>query len=391
MNDPYLGGTHLMDVKLVMPFFYEGRLVAWLANTGHWADIGGSVPGGFSGEAEEIFQEGIRIPPIKLVARGELRSDVESLLLANIRVPAERQGDIRAQINALLVGDRQLRKIIEKYGHETFSAFTRELRLRAASHAQSLISTIPDGVYHSTEILDNDGITDQPIKIQLKLVVEDQSILFDFSGSSPPVRGVMNSVYSSTATACFIAIAHVFPTLQVNAGSFDPFRFNIPEETFLNAQFPRAVAGCAAETSQRIIDAVFQALAKAIPERVFAPSFSTVGNLTLGGHDPEGGPYVLYLIAGGGSGACERSDGLTHAPTTIGTARSQPIEILEKKYPIRFTQFAIKEDSAGKGRRRGGFGVIYEFELLRGEAVASCIGDRGIFPPLGLLGGAQGS
>lgn len=391
MNDPYLGGTHLMDMKFVAPFYYQGELVAWVANTGHWTDVGGGTPGGFSGTAEEIFQEGLRLPPVKLFANGQIVRDVETIMMANMRVPEERQGDIRAHLNALIVGQRRLAAVIDKYGLDTVRAFWAELKARSEQQMRSVLAEIPQGVYAFTDYLDNDGVTDEPVKLHVDITVGQGDIHFDFSKSAPPLRGPMNSVLSSTMSACYIALMHLFPELPVNAGCFAPVRFTIPETTFLNAKYPKPVSGCAAETSQRVVDLVFGALAEAIPERVSAGAFATIVNFTLGGEDPETGRYVLYLMAGGGYGGNKEFDGLSHMPATIGTSRAQPVELLEHRYPVRFRCSAMRPDSAGPGRRRGGFGAVYEFELLRGSAVASCVGDRGKFPPFGILGGKPGA
>lgn len=387
-NDPYLGGTHLMDVKMVMPFFYRGQLLAYLANSGHWPDIGGRTPGGFSPKATDIYQEGLRLPPVRLFKEGRLDGEILDIILRNTRVPRERKGDVRAQATALQVGAKRLAELLDRSGKETVMAAIQELAARTEAEVRSYIREIGDGTYRFEDVLDSDGIDLRKLSIRLDLTVRDSDVYFDFSRSDPPCRGPLNSVLATTVSACCIAMKHVFPDLPLNYGFFRPFHFTVPTTTFLHAQEPRPVAGCAAEVSQRIIDVVFGALGQAMPERVPAAAFSTVSNLAIGGIDPLRGPYVFYSFIGGGYGGSALSDGLTNGCATISLARTQSLEVLEQHYPIRVHQYSVRPDSAGAGRCRGGFGVTLDFELLRGEAVvASLLGDRGSSPPFGAAGG----
>src|SRR5215469_6796831 len=260
VNDPYLGGTHLMDVKMVRPFYYRDRLWCYLSNTGHWPDTGGMVPGGFSATATEIVQEGLRLPPVKLVRRGELCQDIIDIVLNNIRVPDERIGDIRAQLGALSVGERRLAQLLDRYGVETVDAAIAELKAGSDIH-------------------------------------------FDLSRSSPPCRGPMNSVWATTQSSVYVAMKHIFPDVPINAGCFAPIHIAPPDGTFLYARYPRPVAGCAAEVAQRIMEALFGAMGKAIPERLFGAPAGTSGNFGLGGYDPEENRhYIMYLFSGTAAG-----------------------------------------------------------------------------------------
>ena len=391
VNDPYLGGTHLMDVKMVKPFYYKGELTAYLANSGHWADIGGRVPGGFSPQATEIYQEGLRIPPVRLFSQGKLNREVLDLILHNVRVPEERHGDIIAHVTALNVGAERLTKLLDRYGIERVFAAIDEMNDRSERLMRAYISDIPDGRYRFVDHMDSDGVEDKPLKIHLDMKVKGSNVHLDFSGSSPPCRGPLNSVLSTTVAGCFIAFKRVFPEVPINAGCFRPFTYNIPPTTFLHAQPPRPVSGCAAEVCQRIIDVVFGALAQAIPEQCYAAPMGTVTNLAVGGDDPERGYYVFYSFIGGGYGGNYATDGLINGNPTLALARTQALEIFESRYPILFTRYSIREGSAGVGQRRGGLGVIFEFKLLRGEASASLLGDRGRFPPFGILEGGPGA
>ena len=239
VNDPYLGGTHLMDVRFALPFYYRGALFCWLQNTGHWPDIGGMVPGGFSAKATEVEQEGLRLPPVKLFKRGEMDSEIYSIIASNIRIADQRIGDIRAQAAALKVGERRLTGLLDRYGLETVVEAITEIRDRAAALMRSHIATIPDGVYRSEAFVDSDGIVNEPLKIALAVTKSADGLHFDFAGSSPPCRGPMNSVIATTYSAVYLAVRHIFPDIPLNAGAFEPLTIKRPEGTFLDARYPR--------------------------------------------------------------------------------------------------------------------------------------------------------
>ena len=387
VNDPYMGGTHLMDVKMVKPFFYKGKLTAFLANSGHWPDIGGRVPGGFSTKATEIYQEGLRLPPVRIMDKGKLNQDVLDIILYNVRVSAERQGDIIAKITALNLGADRLTKLLDRYGEATVFAAVDEMKERSERLMRSHIETIPDGTYEFTDYIDSDGVDWQPLALRLKLTVSGSDVHVDFSESSPPCRGPLNSVFSTTLAGVFITFKHIFPDVPINAGCFAPITVDIPTTTFLHAQPPRPVAGCAAEVCQRVIDVMLGALGQAIPDKAYAAPMGTVTNLSVGGENPGRGYYVLYSFIGGGYGGNFLTDGLTNGNPTIAVARTQALEIFEFRYPVLFTRYAIREGSGGAGKRRGGYGVIFEFQIRHGDASASLLGERGRFAPFGILGG----
>ena len=390
VNDPYLGGTHLMDVKLIKPFFYGKKLAFYLANSGHWPDIGGRVPGGFSTKATEVYQEGLRLPPLKLMDKGKLNQEVVDIILHNVRVPDERQGDIIAQVASLNLGSDRLTALMNRYGEATLFQIVNELELRSERLMRKHISTIPDGRYTFDEYMDSDGVDWKPLHIHLEMTVDGDSVHIDLSDSSPACRGPLNSVLSTTMAGVYIAFKHFFPDVPINRGCFKPFTFNIPSTTFFHALPPRPVSGCAAEVCQRVIDTVLGAMSQALPDRCYAGPMGTVTNLSVGGDDPERGYFVFYSFIGGGYGGNFLTDGLTNGNPTIAVARTQALEIFESRYPVLFKTYAIREDSGGPGCRRGGFGVVLEFRLRRGEASASLLGDRGRFRPFGVLGGKQG-
>lgn len=391
VNDPYLGGTHLMDVKFVKPFFYRGKLFAWLANTGHWPDTGGMVPGGFSANATEVEQEGLRLPPVKLYKQGVLDEEILSIILSNIRIADQRIGDIKAQAAALGIGEKRLTGLLDRYGAETVEAAIAELKSRASQRMRARIAQIPDGVYRGGAVVDSDGVVDEPLRIEMKIEKRGEELLFDMAGSSPPCQGPMNSVLATTKSSIYLAMKHIFPDVPINAGTFEPLKIIDPEGTFLYAKYPRPVSGCAAEVSQRIAEAVFNALVPAMPDKLFAAPAGTSGNLALGGYDPERKrAYVMYMISGGGYGGWHGGDGLSNGCSTIGISKTTPIEVMEQYYPVLFEEFSLHEGSGGAGKYRGGFGVNYTIRLRRGEARASMVMDHGRTGPRGAMGGEDG-
>ena len=391
VNDPYLGGTHLMDVRFVKPFFYNGELFAWLANTGHWPDTGGSVPGGFSANATEVEQEGLRLPPVKLYKAGVMDEEILAIVLSNIRIADQRIGDIKAQAAALSAGEKRFTELIDRYGADTVNGAIKELRSRAAQQMRAKIKEIPDGLYQGEAFVDSDGVVDEPLLIDMKVRKQDTELYFDMSGSSPPCQGPMNSVIATTKSSVYLAIKHIFPDVPINAGTFDPLHIEDPEGTFLYAKYPRPVSGCAAEVSQRIAEAVFSALVKAIPQQLFAAPAGTSGNLCVGGYDPKRDRnYVMYVISGGGYGGNAATDGLSNGCSTIGISKTTPVEVMEQYYPVLFEEYSLHEGSGGAGKSRGGFGVNYKIKLRRGKAKVSMVMDHGRFGPQGVLGGKDG-
>ena len=391
VNDPYLGGTHLMDVRFHKPFFYKGEMFAWLSNTGHWPDTGGAVPGGFSANATEVEQEGLRLPPVKLFKEGVMNEEILSIILSNIRLADERMGDIKAQIAALTVGERRFTALLDRYGAHTVNECIAELKARAERQMRAKIATIPDGEYHGAAYIDSDGVVDAPLKIDMKIRKKDSDLYFDMSQSSPPCLGPMNSVIATTKSAIYLAIKHIFPEVPINAGTYAPLHIEDPEGTFLYAKYPRPVSGCAAEVSQRIAEAVFVTLTPALPDVLFAAPAGTSGNFAVGGYDPmKDRRYVMYLFSGGGYGGNAEGDGMSNGCSTVGISKTQPVEILEQRYPVLFEECSLHEGSAGAGQQRGGLGINYEVTLLRGEAMASFVMDHGRTGPQGVLGGGDG-
>lgn len=384
-NDPYAGGTHLNDFRLVRPVFREGRLYCWIASVGHWLDIGGNVPGGFNAKATESFQEGVRIPPVKLFTRGVLNRDLIEILSANSRVPLSNYGDLNGQLNALDLGERRLAEVLDSYGDATVAAAFDAFSARAEAMMRSAIEALPDGVYSFEDYLDNDGITPDRLVIALDLTIRGDEMVLDFSRSSAPCAGPLNIAYSTAAACCYVALKHVFTKVPANAGCLKPITFVIPETTLLGVKPPKPVGGYT-ETILRVIGVVFGALAKADPARATAGPFGTINALSIAGYRDDGARYVMFSFFGGGLGGNPESDGLNHANNPISMATIPPVEILEASYPVVTTEWALRPDSAGAGYHRGGVGAIYEFETLT-DADVFLLGERGIYPPFGVAGG----
>ena len=392
VNDPYLGGTHLMDVRFARPFYRHGKLFCWLSNTGHWPDTGGSVPGGFSAAATAVEQEGLRLPPVRLFKEGQLDEEIYAIICSNIRVADQRIGDVMAQAAALKVGEDRLNALMDRYGDDVMVAAIAELRTRAATQMRALIQDIPDGVYSSVAWVDSDGVVDEPLAIRLAIHKSGDQLTFDFAGSSPPCIGPMNSVLATTLSSVYLAVRHIFPEVPISAGAFEPLTVIGVENTFLDARYPRPVSGCAAEVSQRIAEAVFAALVDALPDRVTAAPAGTSGNFALGGHNAEKGQdFVMYQLSGGGYGGNADHDGLTNGCSTIGISKAPPIEIMEQSFPVLYHRYALREGSGGAGCHRGGFGLEYEVELRHAEARASFVMDHGRYGPQGVRGGKDGA
>jgi N-methylhydantoinase B len=386
-NDPYDGGTHLNDIRLVRPLMRGGRVFAWLASVGHWLDVGGNVPGNFNAKATESFQEGFRIPPVKLVRAGRLQQDIVDILAANSRVPQSNWGDLNGQLNALDLGERRLDALLDECGDETIAQALAALSARAETLMRANIAALPDGTYRCDDFLDNDGVTDSALAIALDLTIAGDRMRLDFSRSAPPCEGPLNIARSTAIACCYVALKHLFTDVPANAGCLAPIEFVIPETTLLGVSAPRPVGGYT-ETILRVIDVIFGAFAQAAPERAQGSPFATINALSLAGWRAHGRKWVMFCFFGGGLGGNPEGDGLNHSNNPISTATIPPVEILESLYPVMFTQWALRPDSGGAGRHRGGLGAVYEIEALAdGGAEVFLLGERGKYPPFGVNGG----
>jgi N-methylhydantoinase B len=395
LNDPFAGGTHLPDITLVLPVFIgnETKPSFYTASRAHHADVGGMYAGSM-GPAREIYQEGVRIPPVLLVRKGKMEDGVLSLLLANVRTPEEREGDLAAQIGACRVGERRIKEVVAKYGLEKVKALTDDLIVYSERLIRAELRKMPAGTFTAEDYLDDDGVTDDPIKIAVSITFDptEGSAHIDFTGSSPQVQGSVNAVYPITYSASYYVLRCLLDDeAPATSGLMNPVAITAPPGTIVNAKLPAAVAGGNVEASQRITDALLRALAKAAPDRIPAASYGTMSNLTVGGVDHRtGAPFTYYETTAGGMGARPGLDGIDGIHCNMTNSLNTPIEALEYAYPFRVRSYSYRRGSGGKGKYRGGNGLIREIELLAPSQV-TFLCDRRKFAPYGLAGGEDGA
>jgi N-methylhydantoinase B len=410
LNDPFAGGTHLPDITVVMPVFVRaqaGKPVPqkngsrpdfYVASRAHHADVGGTYPGSM-GLCEEIYQEGVRIPPVKIMRNGAIERDVLALLLNNVRTPQEREGDLGSQIAACHAGAQRLRDVCRRYSLPRVRRAMDELQDYADELMRALLAKLPEGTFTAEDFLDDDGYGDQPVRIAVSVTVSGSGakrrVTVDFTGSSPQVRGSINAVEAITYSACF----YVFRCLAAAevpaaAGLMRAIRVIVPRGTIVNAVPPAAVAGGNVETSQRVVDALLRAMAKALPDRIPAAASGTMNNLTIGGmddRDPQNPkPFAYYETIAGGMGARPTKAGANAVHTHMTNSLNTPAEALEHAYPLRVTEYSVRKGSGGKGKFRGGDSIIREIELLS-DAQVTILADRRRNGPYGLNGGLSGS
>ncbi len=393
LNDPYEGGTHLPDITLVAPVFLaaDRRPTFYVANRAHHSDVGGMSPGSMP-VARELFQEGLIFPPVRIVRRGRVVADLLRILLANVRTPAEREGDLAAQIGANRVGEARLRQLVARHGRRVVGRQAAGLQAYTARMVRAAIRGIPDGVYRYADVLDDDGFTDAPVRIVATVRINGDRATVDFTGSDPQAGGSVNANAAVTRSAClYVFRCLVSEDIVYNAGVAEPVTVIAPEGTVVNARRPAAMAAGNVETSQRITDVVLGALSRAIPDRMPAASQGTMNNVTFGGQDPRTGRrFAYYETLGGGMGGRRGLAGLSGVHTHMSNTRNTPIEALEHDLPIRMRQYRLRTDSAGRGRWPGGEGLVREYELLA-PATATVLSDRRTHAPWGAAGGAPGA
>ena len=391
LNDPYRGGNHLPDVTMVTPVFRSGRrrprLIGFVANRAHHADVGGMVPGSMP-VATEIFQEGLRIPPLKLWEGGRRNEAAWSLILANVRTPEERRGDLLAQRAANHVGAVRLQEWIDAPGLLAFRRRATALLAYGERLARAALARLPPGEFRFEDALDDDGVGSDPVPIVATVRIGGGELEVDFSGTSPERIGSVNTVLSVTKSAVYYVVRCLLPDdAPTNAGVFAPVRVRAPEGSVVHARPPRAVAGGNVETSQRIVDAVLGALAQAVPDLIPAASQGTMNNVAFGGVDPRHGrPFAYYETIGGGMGASVFGDGLSGVHVHMSNTRNTPVEALEHALPVRVVRYALREGSGGRGRHRGGDGLVRQLEFLA-PAEVTLLTDRRRLAPWGLAGG----
>ena len=392
LNDPFQGGTHLPDITLVQSIFIgdEAAPMFYVANRAHHSDVGGMSPGSMP-LAQEVFQEGLILPPVRLLRRGEICQDILSLILANVRTPIEREGDLSAQIAANRVGEARLRAIVARYGLERVRYYAHAAQDYAERILRHTISLIPDGEYSFEDLMDDDGFSRERIGIRATVRITGDTVEVDFSGTDLQTSGGVNANFAITLAAslyCFRCL--VQEDVLYNAGISRPVRVIAPLGTIVNARHPAAVAGGNVETSQRITDVVLGALAKALPDVIPAASQGTMNNITLGGSRLEdGSPFAYYETMAGGMGGRNGLPGLSGVHTHMSNTRNTPIEAIEHYLPVRVRRYALRQGSGGEGRYPGGEGILREYEMLTDTAI-TLLSERRTSHPYGVQGGAPG-
>jgi N-methylhydantoinase B len=391
LNDPYAGGAHLPDITFIAPVFHGSNLVGFAANRAHHADVGGKEPGSLAGDAREIYQEGLRIPPVRLWKRGELDRELSDLLLLNVRTPAERWGDLRAQRAACQTGIERFTALVERYGLEDLRQGMRAIQAYSEKRMRAAIRRLPNGEAVFEDALDDDGLTSGPIPIRVCIRVVGDGVSVDFTGSSPQVAGPVNAVGAVTRSAVYYVLRCVTdPEIPPNAGCYRPIDVVTPEGSVVCATPPAPVVGGNLETSQRIVDVVLGAFGRLLPESAVAASQGTMNNLAIGGIDPRTGrPYTLYETIAGGWGARPAGDGVDGMHSHMTNTLNTPVEALEIAYPLRVERYELRQGSGGRGRMRGGLGLRRDITAVDHEARVSVLSDRRASVPYG-VGGGQG-
>src|SRR5690349_5199454 len=392
LNDPYTGGTHLPDIAVIMPVFHRGNVIALSGAMTHHQDVGGMSAGSVPTNATEIYQEGLRIPPLKLREAGVFNDTLIKMIRQNVRIADTVMGDLNAQVAACTVAARRLADLVDVYGHNQLTAICDELLLRSEVMTRKALRAIPEGTYRFVDYLDNDGIElDRPIRIEVAVTVKDGNVEFDFEGTSPQVKGPLNCVPSgSLAAACFAVRALTDPTIPTNGGCFRPVKLRLPKGTIVNPEDPAPV-NARTSTIKRITGCMIGALAPVLPDRVPAPSAGELLVIAFGGRKPSGERYVVGELIAGGSGAAGDRDGVDVIETDATNCMNLPAEALEMEASIRLHRVALRADSGGAGEFRGGLGTVREYEILEGEVSFSHRGERHFSAAPGLAGGGAGA
>ena len=391
LNDPYRGGTHLPDITLVSPIYHQGKLVGYAANRAHHSDVGGMAPGSMP-IARELYQEGLILPPIKLVVHGEVNQGVWDVILANVRTPTERAGDLRAQLAANQRGVSRMLALIERYGLAEIQEYSRHLLAYTERMTRALIEELPDGEYCFEDKLDDDGVGEKPVPIKVSIRIQGSRAVVDFSGSAPQQAGSLNAVFAITLSAVYYVFRCLL-SLDVpnNSGCLAPIEVIAPQGSVVNASHPAPVAGGNVETSQRIVDVLLGAMARAAPELIPAASQGTMNNTLIGGWDPQRGqPFTYYETIGGGMGASPDAPGTSAIHSHMTNTLNTPVEALEYAYPFQVIRYAIREGTGGAGQQSGGDGIQRDIQL-KCPAQVSLLTERRRFQPYGLAGGQPGA
>lgn len=391
LNDPFEGGTHLPDVTMVSPLSLDGEILGFVVSRAHHADVGGMAPGSMPAGAREIYQEGLRLPPVRLVEGGEVNDDVMSVLLANVRNPGERRADIRAQIAANERAEERLGDLVEEHGKPQVVAAFDAVMAYSRDRVTAELRALPDGEYHARDVLEGDGVTDEDIPIEVTVSTDGETVAVDFDGTAPQVAGNVNAPLAVAKSAVYFVVRCVTdPEIPPNQGCYDPITVSVPEGTLLNPNAPAAVVGGNVETSQRVTDVVFTALAEAAPDRVPAQGQGTMNNLTIGSRAGGSEGFTYYETIGGGFGGRASGDGMDGVQVGMTNTLNTPIEALEAEYPLFVEEYSLRENSGGRGRYRGGLGIVRSV-TIEADATVSLLTERRRVAPKGIAGGEDGA
>jgi len=392
-NDPYISGTHLPDITLICPIFHENTVIAYSANKAHHSDVGGKAPGSMAGDATEIYQEGIIIPPVKFVKRKGIDEEIASILLSNVRTPEIRLGDLRAQMAANLLGKQRVLELVDRYGVETLHEAMEEIMNYSERRMRIEVSKMPEGSYSAEDYLENTGTSNKKVKIRVTITAKKDQLLIDYTGTDDQVDGPVNAVLGVTQSGVYYTLRCLTdPTVPMNDGCYRPVRIHVPEGTLMNPTPPAPVAGGNVETSQRNVDVLLKAFARMLPEKVCAACQGTMNNIAVGGTNPQNGrSWTFYETIAGGFGGRRGIDGVDAIHTHMTNTMNTPVEAIETVYPIRFLKYELRENSGGPGKWRGGVGLERSWMLLAPSAILSVLAERTKIPPWGLYGGKNGA
>jgi N-methylhydantoinase B len=393
-NDPYRGNCHLPEHMMMKPIFSNGELLAFAGNMGHVAEIGGKAPGSFASDATDVYQEGLRLPPVKLIERGEYNKHLWRVVLANHRTPRNTWGDFHAMIGALNVGERRLLALVDRYGAETVREGAQRLIDYSDRRLRAEIAELPDGVYTASMLVEDDGVGTDPFEVRVKVVIRGDEVIADFTGSSPQVRGPMNGTFVVAAAAVYNAVFCVTdPQMLIprNSGCYRPIRLIAPAGSVVNVRHPGPSVGGNTDLQPKLIDLLLAALAQCVPDRVAAAAGGSSSNLLFGGIHPETGRYYSnYHFDGMGAGGTAKKDGNDAEVTRHSNCRNTPVEVFEHRYPLLTLEYALAQDSGGAGEHRGGLATTRTLRITADEITFSALFDRSKIPPAGLFGGLTG-
>lgn len=393
LNDPYVSGTHLPDLTLIGPIFYKNEIIAYATNKAHHSDIGGKAPGSMAGDSTELYQEGLIIPPVKFVRKGKINDEIASMIMANVRTPETRLGDLRAQIAANTLGKRRVLELANRYGVETLQESMEQIMNYSERMTRAAIRRMPKGRYEAEDYLDDTGVSDDPVKIRVAVSIDDERMRIDYTGTDRQVEGPLNAVWGVTISGVYYSVKCVTdPAIPTNDGFYRPIEIFAPEGSIVNPTFPAPVAGGNVETTQRNVDVLFKAFSKIVPDKVCAACQGTMNNVSVGGTDPKTGrSWSFYETIAGGFGGRLGFDGIDAVHSNMTNTMNTPIEATEPIFPLRFVTYEMRRDSGGPGKWRGGVGLERSWVLEAPAATLSILAERNKFSPWGLFGGNLGA